>query len=272
MKESFSKYKKVLFEAADEAAKILVKNFGPAFKSKIERKLEYSDLVTEIDRNSESKIIEILQNNFPEHKILSEERGYVSSPGVKSDAEAVWIIDPLDGTINYIHSIPIFCISIALEINKEIRLGLIYSPFSGEKFFAEKGKGAELNGKKITPSKTKYLRDSLLVTGFPYMAKKNIDSCIDHFANFIRTGTPIRRLGSAALDLCYVACGKFDGFWEVRLNPWDVAAGSLILSEAGGKVSDFWGNKYSIYGKQILATNGKIHKEMMEVLQMVKSE
>lgn len=260
MKENISRYRKVLFKAANEAGKILVKNFSSKYE--IGRKKEYSDLVTEIDRKSESRIIEIIHENFPEHNILSEECGDLN---LKS--EHLWIIDPLDGTINYTRSLPIFCISIALEVEKELKLGLIYNPLSGEKFFAEKGKGAFYNEKKIYVSKTKYLRDSLLVTGFPYMAKENIDHCIDHFANFMKTGVPIRRLGSAAIDLGYIACGKFDGFWEVSLNPWDVAAGCLILTEAGGKVSDFSGNKYSINGKQILASNGNIHNEMIEVLQ-----
>jgi myo-inositol-1(or 4)-monophosphatase len=260
MKENLSKYKKVLLRAADEAGKILVKNFNTKFE--IGRKKEYSDLVTEIDRKSESKIISTIHTSFPGHNILSEERGEVNL-----QSEYSWIIDPLDGTINYTRSLPIFCVSIALEIRKEIVLGLIYNPMNKEKFFAEKGKGAFFNGKKIYVSKTKYLKDSLLVTGFPYMAKENIDHCIDHFANFMKTGVPIRRLGSAAIDLCYVACGKFDGFWEVSLNPWDVAAGCLIITEAGGMLSDFKGKRYSIYGKQILVSNGIIHEEMIEVLQ-----
>ena len=264
MKENLSKYKKVLFEAAESAGMILVKNFSTEYE--IGRKKEYSDLVTEIDRKSESKIIKIIHAHFPGHNILSEECGDLN---LKS--EYLWIIDPLDGTINYTRSLPIFCVSIALQIREELKLGLIYNPMSDEKFFAEKGKGAFFNGKKIYVSKTKYLRDSLLVTGFPYMAKENIDHCIDHFANFMKTGVPIRRLGSAAIDLCYIACGKFDGFWEVSLNPWDVAAGCLITTEAGGLLSDFSGRKYSIYGKQILVSNGKIHGEMIKVLQKAYS-
>jgi myo-inositol-1(or 4)-monophosphatase len=185
---------------------------------------------------------------------------------MKSDY--VWIVDPIDGTINYTHALPIFCVSIALEINKEVVLGVVQLPMTGEKFFAEKGKGAYLNDKKIIVSDTEYLRDSLLVTGFPYGAKDNMDHCIDHFVNFVKLGLPIRRLGSAAADICYLACGRFDGFWEVNLNAWDVAASYLILLEAGGIVTDFNGGEYSIYDKQILASNGKnIHKEMIEVLQ-----
>jgi myo-inositol-1(or 4)-monophosphatase len=146
-------------------------------------------------------------------------------------------------------------------------MGVVYSPMLNEKFWAVKGEGSYLNDKKIFVSGTKYLKDSLLVTGFPYLAKENVDHCLDHFINFVREGLPVRRLGSAALDICYLACGRFDGFWEVDLNPWDVAAAYLILNEAGGKVTDFFGNKYSIYNKQILASNGrKLHDEMIEVL------
>lgn len=255
----FKKYKDVLFEAAGESAKILIDNFNTDFK--IGRKVEYNDLVTEVDNKSEAKIIEVIHSHFPGHNVLSEEIG-----DLNLDSDHIWIVDPIDGTVNYAHSIPIFSISIALEINKEIKLGLIYNPISGEKFFSEKGKGAYLGDERISVSKIQHLRDSILVTGFGYGAKNNEDHCIDHFANFIRRGLPIRRLGSAALDMCYVACGRFDGFWEFSLNPWDVAAGYLILNEAGGKITNFKGEKYSIYGKQLLATNGKIHKEMMEVL------
>jgi myo-inositol-1(or 4)-monophosphatase len=257
--EEYYKFKEVLKEAAGEAAKILLDNFDTDFK--ISRKKHYSDLVTEIDKKSEAKIIEVIHSHFPEHNVLSEECG-----NMNMESDHVWIVDPIDGTVNYAHSVPIFCISIALEIKKEVKLGLIYNPVSGEMFFAEKGKGAYLGEKKITVSNVSSLKDGLLVTGFPYGAWENIDHCIDHFNNFIKFGLPIRRLGSAALDLCYVACGRFEGFWEVSLNPWDVAAGYLILNEAGGKLTDFTGNKYSIYNKQILATNGKIHNEMLDVL------
>jgi myo-inositol-1(or 4)-monophosphatase len=160
-----------------------------------------------------------------------------------------------------------FCVSIALEIKGEVVMGVVQSPMTNEKFWAFKSEGAYLNDKKISVSDTEFLKDSLLVTGFPYAAKENVDHCIDHFVNFVRLGLPIRRLGSAAMDICYLACGRFDGFWEVDLNPWDVAAGYLILLEAGGKVTDFFGEPYSIYNRQILASNGrKIHNEMMEVL------
>jgi myo-inositol-1(or 4)-monophosphatase len=259
--EDLSIYKKVMFEAADEAAKILVENFGTDFK--IGRKRDYNDLVTEIDKKSEAKITEIVHKHFPEHNVLGEEGG-----DLRKQSDYVWIVDPIDGTINYTHSLPIFCVSIALEIKKEVSLGIVYSPMTNEKFWAEKGKGAYLNDKKISVSDIEYLKDSLLVTGFPYGAKDNMDHCIDHFVNFVKMGLPIRRLGSAAMDICYLACGRFEAFWEVNLNAWDVAAGYLILLEAGGKVTNFKGGDYSVYDKQILASNGrKVHKEMIEVLQ-----
>jgi myo-inositol-1(or 4)-monophosphatase len=249
--ENLDKYKKVMFRAADEAAKILISKFNTNFK--ISRKKFYNDLVTEVDKKSESKIIDIIRKSFPEHNILSEEAGELNK-----NSEYVWIVDPLDGTVNYAHSVPIYSISIALEIKKEIKLGLIYNPVNGEKFFAQKSKGAFLNNKRIKVSGTKYLKDALLVTGFPYGSVNNPDHVLDHFNNFLRHGIPVRRLGSAALDMCFVACGRFEGFWEVSLNPWDVAAGYIILN--------FTGEKFSVYSKQLLATNGKIHREMMGIL------
>ncbi|HJY63317.1 MAG TPA: inositol monophosphatase family protein [Ignavibacteria bacterium] len=258
--ENLTQYKKVMFEAADEAVKILKQYFETDLE--IGRKRDYNDLVTNADKQCEAKISEIINNYYPEHNLLGEEGG-----DRKKNSDYVWIVDPIDGTINYAHSVPIFCVSIALEIKGEVVMGVVQSPMTNEKFRAVKGEGAYLNDKKISVSDTEYLKDSLLVTGFPYGAKDNMDHCIDHFVNFIRLGLPIRRLGSAAMDICYLACGRFDGFWEINLNAWDVAAGYLILKEAGGKVTDFFGKDYSIYDKQILATNGrKIHDEMIKVL------
>jgi len=259
------KYKEVLIRAAKEGGAILLQHAGKKFE--IERKRDYSDLVTEIDKKSEARIIEVIHEKFPEHNILSEEIG-----NLNLQSEQVWIVDPLDGTINYTHALPIYSVSIALEIQKRVVMGVVYNPATGEMFFAEDAKGAKLNGRSIQVSKTEKLRDSLLVTGFPYDAWKNTGSCIDHFVNFIKTGVQVRRLGSAALDFCYVACGRFDGFWEVCLNPWDVAAGYLILKEAGGLTTDFSGREYSIYSKQVLASNGKIHHEMMRVLKKKERE
>ena len=259
--ENIDKYKAVMFEAAGEAGKILTEGFNTNFK--ISRKRDYNDLVTEIDKKSEAKIIEVIHKFFPEHNVLGEEGG-----NLDLDSDYVWIVDPIDGTVNFAHSLPICCVSIALEIRKEVKLGIVYAPMINERFWAEKGKGAFLNDKQISVTDIEYLKDGLLVTGFPYGAKDNSDHCIDHFVNFIRMGLPVRRLGSAALDICYLACGRFDGFWEVNLHPWDVAAAYLILMESGGKATNFKGGRYSIYDKQILASNGRtIHKEMIDVLE-----
>ncbi len=252
-------YLSVAIEAAKEAGKFLKMNLGKV--KNIERKREEINLVTEIDKGSEKKIIEFIKNKFPNHSILAEESGETSKT-----SEYKWIIDPLDGTTNYTHSFPVFCVSIALEYKGEVIIGVVYDPNFDELFYAEKGKGAFLNGKKISVSKTDKLIKSMLATGFPYNVKENPDNCVEHFVNFLMEAQAIRRLGSAALDLVYVACGRLDGFWEVDLNPWDVAAGKIIIEEAGGMITDFYGNKFSIYTKGVVASNGLIHQQMLEVI------
>jgi myo-inositol-1(or 4)-monophosphatase len=220
------------------------------------------NLVTEVDRRSEQRIIEIIKKAFPDHNILTEE---TSMPELPSPYR--WIIDPLDGTTNYAHGYPCFCTSIALELDGKIVLGAIYDPLLDELFTAQKGKGAFLNNERIAVSLTDRLINALICTGFPYDLRESWENNLDHFSHFIMEARAIRRDGSAALDLCYVAAGRFDGFWELKLCPWDVAAGKLLVEEAGGKVSDFRGSPLDIHGKQILATNGKIHEEMIRVLQ-----
>ena len=251
-------YLNVAIEAAREAGKFLKLNLGKV--KSIETKKEEINLVTEIDRESESRIIQIIRRNFPHHDILAEESG-----GKSGGSDYRWIIDPLDGTTNYTHAFPVFSVSIALEYRGEVILGVVYDPNFDELFYAEKGKGAFLNGRRITVSKTDKLIKSMLATGFPYNIKENPDHCVEHFVNFLMTAQAIRRLGSAAIDLVYVACGRLDGFWEVNLNPWDVAAGQLIVKEAGGKVTGFLGEEFNIYSKRILASNGLIHDQMIEV-------
>jgi len=248
-----------LKKAAIEAGKILRDNFGGKYE--ISSKIVASNLVTEIDKLSETKIIEVIREDFPGHYILSEEAGEL-----KQDSEFKWLIDPIDGTVNYAHSIPITCVSIALEKKGEIICGAVYNPISEEFFFSEKGKGAFLNDKQIFVSKENDLEKSLLVTGFPYDSSTYKPDPAAVFKKFLMRDIPIRRLGSAAIDLCWTACGRFEGFWEYNLNAWDVAAGYLILTEAGGKVSDFYGKEFSVYGKQILATNGIVHEQMKEVI------
>ncbi len=219
------------------------------------------NLVTEADLKSEAIIKKAIRKRYPNHTILAEESGLEERGDIR------WIIDPLDGTTNFAHGLPWFCTSLALEIEGEIVLGIIYNPVLKECFSAIKEKGAFLNQKPIKVSQTKELGKALLATGFPYDIQQNPEPVMTRFRNMIMHARGVRRAGSAALDLCYVACGRFDGFWEERLQPWDTAAGMLIVQEAGGMVSDFSGNFYSIYGKEILATNGFLHKDMLKTLE-----
>ena len=251
--------KKVLKEAALEAGKIVRNNFGKNFI--IDSKDIVSNLVTEVDKSSESKIIDIIKKSFPEHAILSEEIGTI-----EGNPEVKWVIDPIDGTVNFAHSIPICAISIGIEIENEIVMGVVYNPIMEEFFFAEKNKGAFLNDTRIHVSTESDILKSLLVTGFPYHNTTGKGSPHEIFGKFLNLNIPVRRLGSAALDLCWTACGRFDGFWEFKLNPWDTAAGICILKEAGGKVTNFSGAHYCIYDKQILATNSLIHNGMIDIL------
>ena len=248
-------------EAALEAGKFLKFNLGKV--KHIERKQgQEINLVTEIDKESEAIIIRKIRQHYPSHDILAEESG-----GHNMESEYRWIIDPLDGTTNYTHSLPIFCVSIGVAQNGTVVAGAIYNPSTDEMFTAEKGGGAFLNGKKIHVSSNDSLINSLLVTGFPYNVKENPDHVVEHFVNLLMKGQGVRRLGSAALDLAYVAAGRLDGYWEVFLNPWDKAAGILLVQEAGGVVTDFKNNPGNIYEPSTLATNGKIHQLMIAVLQ-----
>jgi len=247
-------------EAAVEAGRFLKRNVGKI--KQIDRKMgQETNLVTELDRKAEEMIVEKIRKRYHHHDFLGEEFG---GHGTKSEFK--WVIDPLDGTTNFTHSLPIFCVSIGLERNGEIILGVVYDPNLVELFTAEKGKGAFLNQRRIHVSPTAKLSESLLVTGFPYDIGSKTDSIIVHFENFLKEAQAVRRLGSAALDLCYVAAGRFDGYWENFLNPWDMAAGVLLVQEAGGKYTDLKGFPSTIYQKPLLATNGVIHEQMVEVL------
>jgi myo-inositol-1(or 4)-monophosphatase len=219
------------------------------------------DLVTSVDRDSERCIVDILLRNFPDHSILAEEETEL----VGEQNHYRWIIDPLDGTTNFAHGYPHFCISIGLEVNGEVVLGLVYDPIKEECFRAVKGQPSTLNGNPIGVSVVNELDKSLLATGFPYDHREKADYYLTFFKAFMTRSQGIRRNGSAALDLCYVACGRIDGFWELKLRPWDTAAGALIVEEAGGRLSDFSGNRFSIWGNETLATNGAIHEEMVTV-------
>ena len=245
---------------ATDAGRLLKTNLGRLHSIEMKGAI---DVVTEMDIRAEELIIKILRGVFPTFGILTEESGERAA-----SSEYRWIIDPLDGTTNYAHGYPVFCVSIALEKNGETILGVVYNPMLAELFTAEKGRGACLNNRKIQVSSTTKLNNSLLATGFPYDIRTSSNNNINYFTNFAVRVQAIRRAGSAALDSCYVACGRFDGFWELKLKPWDVAAGGLIVKEAGGILSDFKGGPFSIYSHETVASNGIIHKQMIEVLNL----
>jgi myo-inositol-1(or 4)-monophosphatase len=266
MGENMDQFRKVAIDAALKAGEIIIAHSGKV------KKIGFKDevnLVTDVDRISEEAIIKIIRNKFPRHGILTEE-----SQEKKSESAFKWVIDPLDGTTNYAHDLPVYCISIALEKKGEIILGVVYNPNLDELFVGEKGKGAYLykgrgsskSKQKISVSHTHPLGKSLLATGFPYDIRTSKNNNLNHFTNFYKRCQAVRRMGAAALDLCYLAMGRFDGFWELKLSPWDMAAGSLLVTEAGGKVTDFSGKPFNIYLKEILASNGKIHQPMIDIL------
>lgn len=247
-------------QAALKSGEMLRKKFGTEIE--VSSKEGRHNLVTECDKAAEQMIIETIHKSFPHHAILAEESG----ASVHKN-EITWIIDPLDGTVNFAHSIPVFSVSIAVAIEEKVVSGVVYQPMTHEIFFAEKGKGSFLNGSKLAVSKTSSLEKSILSTGFPYNVDENPLNCIETFAKLSRLGLPIRRLGSAAIDLSYVAAGRFDAFWEVTLHPWDVAAGQLIVEEAGGKVTDYAGNLRPLFSTgPLLASNGKLHQQMSKAL------
>ena len=222
------------------------------------------DLVTEIDLQIEREFRQMIAERFPDHAVLGEEFG---STGDRDAAPPYcWVFDPVDGTTNYAHGLPIFCSSLGLEINGEIVVGAVYDPTRRELFTAERGQGAWLNGRPLRVSTTDTLLDSLLVTGFHYDIHRDPEELVSLFREFIARARAVRRLGSAALDLCYVAAGRFDGYWESKIQPWDVSAGALIVEEAGGRVTTVTGGGFSSRSGSVLATNGHIHDLMLEVI------
>ena len=224
------------------------------------------DLVTEADLASEKLIIERIRSHYPRHAILAEESGATAGVElVPGQTEWRWIIDPLDGTTNYAHGYPCFCVSIALERSGAIEVAVIYDPTRDEMFAAERGQGAHLNGRPMRVSAVEDLNNAMLCTGFPYNVRERRDFARE-FANFTMKAQAVRRDGSAAIDLAYVACGRFDGFWEDGLNAWDVAAGVLLIEEAGGRVTDFAGGSLNIFTPKVIASNGLVHDAMMRVL------
>lgn len=252
-------YKEVLLEAARGAGDIIITRFNGSFR--VEHKEGINNLVTEVDKQAEAKVIETIRKYYPEHTIISEEAGTLDR-----QSEYQWIIDPIDGTTNFVQGIPICCVSIALQHNGVLELGAVYNPMMNEFFFAERGKGAFLNDQPIRVSDKADFSAACTVTGFPYKWPKAAEHPIRVFERFIMKGLPVRRLGSAAIDLCWVACGRFDGFWEYNLNAWDVAAGILIVEEAGGRVTDFEGRHSDVFDKEILATNGLVHNDMLALI------
>jgi myo-inositol-1(or 4)-monophosphatase len=257
--EPMKEYMAVAREAALLAGKLLRDNLGGkrtiAFKGAI-------NLVTEMDTRAERVVVETLLHAFPDHGILAEEEATR-----ENGSPFRWIIDPLDGTTNYAHGYPCFAVSLALESAGEVIVGVVYDPMREELFSAGKGLGAHLNGQPIAVSAVDSLILSLLATGFPYDRGVSEKNNLNHFNELLMASQEVRRDGSAALDLCSVAAGRFDGFWELKLKPWDVAAGILIVREAGGTVSDFRGTRSSIHNLEIVASNGRIHSQMLKLLQ-----
>jgi myo-inositol-1(or 4)-monophosphatase len=245
---------------AQQAGAILRANYGN--QQRVQYKTTQTDLVTEVDHASEKFILDHLRLRYPGHQIVAEESGQHGQNRTQS-----WYIDPLDGTVNYAHGIPIFCVSMAYSENGQVKLGVVYDPMRDECFSAEQGKGAWLNGKAIQIAQSQDLAQSLLVTGFPYDTWSAKENNLDHYARFAVRSQGVRRLGSAALDLCYVGAGRFDGFWELRLSPWDVAAGALIAEEAGALVTNIQGGEdYLSPIPSILAANPTLHAQMFAVL------
>jgi myo-inositol-1(or 4)-monophosphatase len=222
-----------------------------------------ANLVTVADKEAEALIIRRIRERYPHHAILAEESG---ASGLFGEAEGKWIIDPLDGTTNFAHQYPFFCVSIGFEKAGEMVCGAVYDPWRDEMFSGGRGQGAFVNDSRLRVSDAANLRSALIMTGFPYGFRDKIKTAMGQFEAFMIESQAVRRGGSAALDLCYTALGRVDGFWEMDLHPWDTAAGVVILEEAGGRVTDFSGAPFSVYGKQILASNGRIHEEMLGVL------
>ena len=252
--------KQTAIEAARLAADIQLKHLGSITGGKVDHKRQF-DFVTHVDRESENAIIDLIRKRFPDHAIFAEESAKDEAVG-----DYRWIIDPLDGTTNYIHAYPVFSVSIALEFKGEIILGVIFDPTRNDLFHAEKGKGAFLNDEHIRVSEISDPGHCLLATGFPFRSKEYLDLYLESFKRLFLKMSGIRRLGSVALDFAYLACGRCEGFWEIGLSPWDIAAGSLIIHEAGGTITDFSGGNEHIWTGNVVASNGKIHDYILKVV------
>ncbi len=249
----------VAVEASQAAGALLLRYTETGFQVEYKNPI---NLVTDADRAAEQCVIDHLKTRFPDHHFLAEERGRDD----EGSSPYRWIIDPLDGTTNFAHGYPTYCVSIGLEYERRCIIGVVFDPSRNELFTAIEHHGAHVNGRPIHVSDTQALDSSLLVTGFAYDIRETKRNNLDHFAKFALKAQGLRRTGSAALDLCHVAAGRFDGFWEVRLNPWDMAAGSVIAREAGGRLTDFSGKDLSIYEQELVASNGRIHEAMLTLL------
>jgi myo-inositol-1(or 4)-monophosphatase len=247
-------------DAVKRAGAIQLAALGGSFQI---RKKGTIDLVTEVDLAVETMIRALIAERHPDHDILAEEMG---GPTGDTRSRFCWIVDPLDGTTNFAHGLPLFCCTVALEVDGRLEVGAVYDPTRDELFTAERGKGAFLNGTELHVSQTRTLIDALLVTGFPYAVQDRMTELVGLFAAFLGEARAVRRLGSAALDICYVACGRTDGFWEQGLNAWDIAAGVLLVEEAGGRVTSLDGGPFVLRTGRIVATNGPIHDEMLRVV------
>ena len=250
-------------QTAHDAGRILAERFGRALE--VSNKGDI-DIVTEADLAAERFIIERIKSHYPRHAILAEE-AEAAGRRHEGEGEWKWIVDPLDGTTNYAHGYPVFCVSIGLEHEGRVVVGVVHDPTRDETFAAERGGGATLNGRPVRVSATDDLNRALVCTGFPYDVRGR-DDFARHFTNFILRAQSIRRDGSAALDLAYVACGRFDAFYEDGLRPWDVAAGTLLVEEAGGRVTHYDGSDFDIYTPPIAASNGLVHEAALRVLEM----
>lgn len=250
-----------IIEISKEAGEIIREGFGTSFN--IEFKTNESNLVTTIDKASEKLITEFIKKKYPTHGILAEEGGET-----KNSSEYIWVVDPLDGTTNFAHGLPIFSVSIGVQKNGKTIAGVVYDVMQDVVYSSELGSGSFAGIKKLSVSKNDKLSRSVLVTGFPYNISVNPENALEKFSALTLASRGMRRLGSAAIDFCYVAQGVFDGFWEVSLHPWDMCAGKLIVEEAGGLVTDFVGNETNIFTKRVLATNGLVHNQMLEILKM----
>lgn len=256
-------YLETAIEIARESGALLARMSKQPHEITYKRK---SDIVTEVDRQSEALIIERIRSHFPDHAIVAEEGG-----GKDTGSDYCWYVDPLDGTTNFAHGFPVYCVTLALAYRDEVIAGVVYDPNREELYAAESGAGAYLNDQRITVSQTTDLAESLLGTGFPPFAS-NHDLNLQFFFKLTHLSHGIRRAGAAALDLCSVAVGRFEGFWELKLNPWDKAAGALLVMEAGGRVTDLAGGPFSLHRDEIFASNGLIHGPMLEVFSEILEE